>query len=151
MNEELQKALAELFNSVLSAKDFMIGELPEYITQLLMWKAVESFVVMLIGVSFIAASVALIFYSNRIRTARINSAKNDKKNGKDWCFFSQEKYCTSLTYDFVMATGGPSAVCSAFVSVVLFVTGISSINLVWLQIAIAPKVWLVEYAAQLIK
>jgi len=57
MNEELQKAITELFNSAIQAKDFLVGELPDYINQLLMWKAVASGISMTAFFAFCAAFV----------------------------------------------------------------------------------------------
>lgn len=42
MEKELQSALIEILNAAVSAKDFLVAEIPEVAHQLLVWKTVES-------------------------------------------------------------------------------------------------------------
>ena len=119
MNDELQKAIAEILNSAISAKDFIVGQLPEYLEQLLMWHAIYNFVFFLLGASL----AALVCYAE-VRLYR-------------WIKSDKEKY------DFFFGT--------VIISVGLFVVAIKMINLEWLMIIVAPKAWLAEYAAALVR
>lgn len=119
MNEELQKAITELFNSAIQAKDFLVGELPDYINQLLMWKAVSSGISMLV---FVIACIGLVVANKKI----IQHMKESD--------------------DFGMLP--PTLMVEAMIVMVL---GIGLFRLDWLKIWIAPKVYLVEYAATLVK
>ena len=55
MNGQLQTALAELITSTLQAKEFIVGELPEVVRQLLMWNCVYYFIALVAGVLTLAA------------------------------------------------------------------------------------------------
>lgn len=124
MNEELQKAITELFQSAISAKDFLVGELPEYINQLLMWHAIYSGFWFLIGVLFCCAWA----YANYI----------------------QVKWLTNGGYKKLTQDGSnPVLILNLLQAFIIFIPPIM-MDLEWLQILVAPKVWLVEYAAKLI-
>lgn len=130
MNEELQKVLAELFNSVINAKDFLVAELPDYISQLLVWHMLHSLLLtMLSTATFVLMLLAPYFIQRSYR------------NRGFWYIF----------------VGGDSDNLIP-IGVVWFFSFSGSFlifrrwsNLDWLQIMVAPKVWLVEYAASLIK
>ena len=123
MNEELQTAVTEIINSAISAKDFLVGQLPEYVAQLLMWHALYSLVWFLIGVLL----AGLTCYVD-VRLYRY--IKSDVLNS--WERFD----AYALT---------------ALGSAVLMGIALSMMNITWLKIWIAPKVWLVEYAANLVR
>jgi len=125
MNEELQKAITELFNSALTAKDFLVGELPDYINQLLMWRAVYNGFWFVLGVAFCVAWG----YANYIHIKWL----------KGGGFKKLEK------------SGDVGALSMHLIQIFLFIPAFAMINLEWLQIWIAPKVWLAEYAASLVK
>ena len=119
---KLDGAVASLIDKVLAGVDtgvgFMEAQLPEYVTQLLMWHGVRSGVLTLIA--------TVIFISWAIVSIRLWKA--DK---------SMDEFATFG----VVVLGG---MCVTVASLMMF-------NLAWLQIWIAPKVWLVEYAASLVK
>ena len=125
MNENLQLALTEILNKTISGIDtsveFMQAELPDVISQLLTWYAVYNGSLALLAIFIIAA---LCF--GWIKIIRI-SKQDDSAIDVD---------------EFMVA---------AIISVILFVTAIILFNLEWLQILIAPKIWLIEYAATLVK
>lgn len=164
MNEELQIALAEMFNSVIDAKDFLVGELPEYIEQLLMWNIVLSLI------WFVAGAATMIFFAKKAyffhatvddECEKIKqeqaSARASYENGESWCFYSGRRSITSCAYDKIMRKSADDK--SELIVAMTIVYGIFSFvglcvfacNFDWLQIMIAPKVWLVEYAASLAK
>ena len=116
MNENLNNALVELINSALVAKDFVLGELPEVINQLLLWKAVENGVM---AVMFIIPAFLLF------KTAKY--------------YWKTEKYDKEIP---TLLFG-----CLGLIPTIGVVVSILTV----LQIWIAPKVYLIEYAAQLAK
>lgn len=119
MNEELQKALAEILNSAIDAKDFLLSEMPDVINQLLWWHGVKSGLLCLFG-----AVILLMVYNISMRIH--NKIKN--------------KYWDETVYLAVAFIGGLVSVIATF----------ELINLDWLQILIAPKLYLIEYAAKLV-
>ena len=118
MTEELQGALTEILKGVLSAKDFMLAELPEVIQQLLLWKATLSII------WFIAAVAVLICLISQVK--------------KFWAVLLKEGCGAEVFIIFYLML----PVGAFFIAIA---------NLTWLQIWIAPKVYLIEYAASLAK
>ena len=125
MNEELQKALGELLNKandgIDAASGFLAAELPDVIQQLLMWHGASNLLYCIIGV------VALIFTIK----LDISLYKKVKENGDS----------DALVIGYFML--------GSIVRVILYLIIFNYINITWLQIWIAPKVWLLEYAAKL--
>lgn len=120
MNETLQQALTKLIekalNGIDSAGDFMAGQIPDVVHQLLIWKACSSALVMILGI-FILFAPPLLFK-------------------KYW-----DAICRSDAEPFVMVL-----VATVPTGFFMFVY-----NFDWLQIIIAPKLYLLEYAASLVK
>ena len=125
MNEQLQEALAKLLsnanNSIDTAGEFLASELPDVIQQLLMWYGVYNAVICMIGVILLPMMVYVDFrVGNKIKEFGINS---------DAFVIG---YCTAGT-----------------IVRLLYLFPISMLNLTWLQIWLAPKVWVLEYASKL--
>ena len=132
MNENLQLAVTDLINTALSsaktAAEFITAEMPDVVQQLLLWHGVRSFILFLMGV---AAAVALVLHWRwTIRTFPRN--KDNRVDILDDAGFFK------MIGLFLTTVG-----CAVFSCVML--------NMTWLQILIAPKVWLIEYAAWLVK
>tara|TARA_R110000772_G_scaffold61076_1_gene137672 strand:+ start:548 stop:946 length:399 start_codon:yes stop_codon:yes gene_type:complete len=130
--ENLDEALALLITKALEGVDTSVGflqaELPDVVTQLLMWHGVRSGVVAVLGLGLFIATWYWVF--------RL-FAKIEKQDDGEWnrdlppkvvikalVFVSVGVLGTTLSFDFI--------------------------NLTWLQIWIAPKVWLLEYAARMV-
>ena len=120
MHEHLSKAVADLILTTIStadeAKIFILSEMPEVVSQLLLWGALQS---LLIFCAFLIplAAVLYVFY----RAYKDSTLPNKK-----------------------MTEG--TIVC--LIVCALFAIGFSSLalsNLEWLQILVAPKVYLLEY------
>lgn len=130
MNDELQKALAAILTKTTQAAEagvsFLSQQLPEVIQQLLIWKAVES------GLCFVAL-LAIVIFAIVVCSRTWKKIKNFKpKNSYDDCYG---------LYMVVIVSG-----------MMGFGVGLVSLkSLDWLQILIAPKVYLIEYAASLAK
>lgn len=128
MNEQLQNALAEILgktlNGIDAASSFVVAELPDVIQQLLVWYAVKSFIFTIVGVLM----WSLPFISYR----KLNEwHKKDKVFDKD--LFIDVGFPVALIFSAVFC-----------MSWFLF-------DLDWLQIILTPKIWLIEYASELVK
>jgi len=142
MNEELQKALGELLskanNGIDAAGDFLAVELPDVIQQLLMWHGMYSFIMFIVG--FLLLTTMPITLKSCLRVK--DRAKSDYDNGEPWTRYdSSGTSTTSHLYDFIF-------IIYALLPIQIII-GLQCINLEWLQIYLAPKVWLLEYAAKL--
>lgn len=130
MNEELQGALTELINKSMNGVDaatgFLAAEIPDVVAQLLMWHGVYNLLSMIFGI--FTTVVLLTAWFKKIMPILAEKEENATGDG-------------NATYLL-----GSLAVCA-----VSFVIAYESINMTWLQIWIAPKVWLLEYAASLAK
>lgn len=140
MNEQLQGAVAQILERAISGIDssveFMQSELPDVIEQLLLWYAVKGVIYAFVGVLFL---IPMILFINAY-------LKQDIKGAKE----------SSFWVDYWPSSGnalGMWASCVGFVCffMALFgsITAFISISTP-LQIWIAPKIWLMEYAAKLV-
>jgi len=128
MNEQLQSALADILgktlNGIDAASSFVVAELPDVIQQLLFWYAVKSFIFTVAGVLM----WSLPFISYR----KLNEwHKKDKV----------------LDKDLFIDVGFPVAL----IFVAVFCMSWFLFDLDWLQILIAPKIWIIEYVSELVK
>lgn len=121
MDEKLQSALAELINLTIQGKDFVIDQAPDVINQLLAWEFTISLIGFVFGVVTTIGSLVLIKVA----------IKSCKEGG--------------LLYDNNMEGASCLTVIPVFIGIMLI-----SFNLTWVQILIAPKVFLLEYASQII-
>ena len=126
MNEQLQLALADILNKTVTvaenASSFVIAELPDVITQLLTWYAVKSLITLSLMLILAIAWLVLDFKAF--------------------------KFCIKVSIDAVV--GGWLLLGSLIrVPLILFIS--SNTNLDFLQIWLAPKIWLIEYSANLVK
>lgn len=138
-NEALQNALASILQRSITAVDagvaFLSAEIPDVIQQLLMWHAVSSFIVF-----FLSLLVWLI--SMRMFWPNITQGKEIKESGG--------KYIETWTHNKYGELENPLPyLFPAFAS--LTCGAVASSNVAWLQIWIAPKIFLIEYAASLVK
>ncbi|QGT52243.1 TMhelix containing protein [Vibrio phage MZH0603] len=141
MNEQLQQALAELLNKTLNGIDagaaLLQAELPEVIQQLLLWYAVKGVVHFVFGL-FIICLFCFIVYK------AVTSKPKDGSSNIFWpkCSFSKD---VEFNFGWVCVFG--------FSAPFIFVSGLYNMADIMdsLQILVAPKVWLIEYAATLAK
>lgn len=130
MEKQLEIALSELIQKTLqgvdTAKDFLTAEIPDVVKQLLMWHGTFQFIEFLISIVLFIIGVVMA------RNLLIN--KDEIKWGEyDWTI--------QMTNGLVKAS-----VSCVFIFISLFL-----LNFTWLQIWIAPKVWLIEYMKNLVK
>jgi hypothetical protein len=150
MNEQLQKALIDLIgkasNGIDASVSFLSAEIPDVIHQLLLWYAARSAIEFFVGVIIISFGVKI--FNMKIGVSK-DSAKKDYEDGKLWTRYCGSAKITSTEYDAIMMMPDywKAKVFGVFVSMI----GAIWVNIDWLQIWIAPKIWLIEYASQLAK
>jgi hypothetical protein len=151
MNEQLQQALAALLNKTVAGVEagtaFLQAEIPEVIQQLLMWKAVSSMLIFaLTAMAFIFCIVKLkpwvatFVEYHRGSTLYYNNSGALEAEGRA---IMREK-AGSLPF----CVGWAIAV---FISGLIFLLDGLAAGGAALQIWIAPKIYLIEYAASLAK
>ena len=132
MDDKLQEALGELLNKANNGIDtagaFLSEEIPEVVSQLLLWHGVYNLIQFIVGVILLTIGITL---SSKI-------AFNIPTKGH-W----SHNHCDND----ISATGFISLLGALF----SLIGGLIYINFIWLQIYLAPKVWLLEYAASLAK
>ena len=131
MDEQLRYAMAELINLLTKGAEGLYAfgqeQVPEVLTQLLMWKGVSSGLLCLLFFSLFCSSLYLIW--------RVKNSKPESM----WRGRHGDLYEGSIAV----------FVCAPIAAAVFF--GVTLANHDWLQILIAPKLYLLEYAAQLVK
>lgn len=150
MNEQLQNALIDIIGKVNSGIDasvsFLSAEIPDVLHQLLMWYAVKSAIECIVGLVIIAVGFKIF----RIKFGKSKeSARDDYESGKKWTRYCGLDRVTSTEYDMIMMM--PDYWKAKAAGVAVFMIGLLWINIDWLKIWIAPKIWLIEYASHLTK
>jgi hypothetical protein len=131
MNEQLQQALAEIIVSAMetaeAAKEFVLEELPDVVQQLLAWKMMESLIYFVVGLLFLGCvgTYWAVVLKNWGRWVTAHGNTGDRA-------FNLAFFGGLASIPFLLAFG-------------------HFINLHWLQIMVAPKVYLIEYVAELTK
>tara|TARA_B100001105_G_scaffold186434_1_gene151052 strand:+ start:10155 stop:10610 length:456 start_codon:yes stop_codon:yes gene_type:complete len=136
----LDQAVAELINKAVSgvdtASEFLVEQTPDVLQQLMLWYGVSSAVKGVIGV------VGFLIFTNVVITVyRALQSQNPS------CKFF-ERYEDGTIEDL----NAKSVSCMAL-GLVGLITGFCLIEnfMEFLKIVIAPKIWLIEYAADLAK
>lgn len=142
MNEQLQQALAAILNKTMTGVDagvsFLSAEIPDAIHQLLMWKMIESMLFFVLGI--IVICLTMVFIRSQYRRA---VEKTDS--------YGSSYYVPTMVFDN-RGDVSPGCIIFAVIATVGMLTGGALISgLSWLQILIAPKIYLIEYAASLAK
>ena len=127
-----EEALARFINGTLDAADkvgqFAVAELPQFITEALHWYFAYNLILFIVGV--VAAIILLVLDYKLFKVA--------KK-------FSDEQ-------EDLFAVGFVWGLMGTIFRFIAWGAGVGNlINLQWLKIWIAPKLWLIEYAARLLK
>ena len=137
MNEQLQNAVSNLITQSISAfqqgATFLNEQIPDVIHQLLLWKAIESFLYFfIVG---IIGTIVFIYLNYKQYKFWMNPDKTGWNEGEP-----------RITGD-----GGPLVMLNTLQIVILIFLYNAITNLDWLQIWIAPKLYLIEYAKTFIK
>lgn len=148
MNEQLQSALAKIIEKAVAGMDssiaFMQAETPEIVEQLLAWYAVKGLMLSFLGTIMISVGIFVAIKA-------MKSKPEVSDNFKDTFLWTRGRY--QWNKDEAIANEGAAMLIATFVSLSIFF-GILFLcfNLMEpIQILIAPKVWLIEYASTLVK
>jgi len=120
------EALRAIIDNATLAKEFIPAELPDVVQQLLHWEAVISGIHCAIGTCFLLIPVVLVCWQYKNRVKHMEWLENEP--GWDTGF-----YFANLANVFPI------------------VIGMIWWDFTWLKIWMAPKVYLLEYAASLVK
>ena len=130
MNDQLQKVLADIITRVTSGADAAIQfgkeQIPEVLKQLLIWNFTFSFLIWFSAAAIIVGYI--IWMLTKFR----------------WWFKNQRSTTTELDAAITTVT----LIWGIITFIMIFVFWC---NLDWLKIWVAPKLYLLEYAASLIK
>lgn len=131
MNEQLQQELLKIVTNIndgaTSVWGFITDQTPDVIQQLMLWHGVESFLWFLLCC---LSSIILLFTAKKIKKWSDNYIKEEKPYDPSgyYCMWISVLILGALVFIFNLKT-----------------------NIVWLQIWIAPKVWLLEYITAMVK
>lgn len=149
MNEQANKVLAELLQKASSGIDaavsFSQAQIPDVIHQLLVWNFIHSLIWTVIAL----ASIPLVVWFVRIQCKK-QEIGTIGREGYSW-EKGNPRYATTLIWDY---KGELNLTIIPFSAVLfgwaLFVFSTIA-NPTWLKIWLAPKLYLIEYAASLMK
>jgi hypothetical protein len=134
LKQAVAQVLTQATKTVGDAKDFVLAQLPDVVRQLLAWKFACSLIENLVWVGLLIVSSIILR-----RSFKDNVWKDDG----------------SVRYDVHPQHGWPRFVLGVFSAAATVVSTIGTMielcNPTWLQIWIAPKVYLIEYAKDFIK
>ncbi|ECC9432863.1 hypothetical protein DPS36_20390 [Salmonella enterica subsp. enterica] len=149
MNEQANKILVELLqkasNGIDAAVSFSQAQIPEVIHQLLVWNMVHSLIMTLIAIS----TIPLVFWFVKRQCRKVEVGKFENE-GYSWDR-GNPKYSPTMVWD---SKGELSFLIVPGAAVLLFwgLWVIAAVTkMTWLKILLAPKLYLIEYAATLIK
>lgn len=140
MNEQANEALANLLqlavDGVEGAVEFSKAQIPDVVEQLLMWHMLESLIVTFTPLIFVIifGSVSL-WCCNNLDNFHEKAKKIDPNHSPEKDMIPVEFVCLG------------AMVCTAASTLVFLL----SMNTTWLKILVAPKLYLLEYAAELVK
>ena len=149
MNEQANKILVELLqkaaNGIDAAVSFSQAQIPDVIHQLLVWNMVHSLIMTLIAIS----TIPLVFWFVKRQCRKVEVGKFGNE-GYSWDR-GNPKYSPTMVWDrkgeiSFLIVPGVAVLCVWGLWVIAVVT-----KMTWLKIWLAPKLYLLEYAASLIK
>ena len=135
LNEYLLRLLDQIDTGIVTTADFLSAEIPLYIQELLLWYGVKSAIMSATALIVIIATIITV-YKHSGKGEFIDSAKYYRKE--------------TLTHNKHGDVDG-HAVLTFVCCVSITIFCVSIMNLDWLQIWIAPRVWLLEYASSMVK
>lgn len=139
MSEQTDKVVAEILTKAMEAAQatgaFVVEQAPDVVQQLLLFHTVKAWSVVGLGVLFCAGVLPIY----KLALERVN--KDLENNPRD--YFGSRRTITDCNAFWI---GVGTAGTSSFIGVMMFFTNIFEA----LKITLAPKVWLLEYAARLV-
>ena len=132
-----ESVAGDITNATGTALDFLAAEIPDVIQQLLVWHAIKSFIGFFLGVLLLAAPW-FVYWKWGGRGEPI-----EPKNG-------ETRYKETLTHGFYGRVNEEAVALFALFGGTATFAGLALSNLEWLQILVAPKLYLLEYARVLV-
>ena len=130
----LEQALADIITKAIEGIDtatgFLIEQAPDVVQQALTWYMVSSLLESILGIFLLVITVAILASPFKLKPL--------KKWGEAIGNIECDPLLTYLLIGFPISIGG-------------IILAFNYINLTWLKIWIAPKLWLIEYAGSLVK
>lgn len=147
MNEQLQKVLADIIAKVTSGADAVVEfskqQLPEVLQQLLIWHFISNLLSFIIPLVLLTLCLTIsIKFWRRV-------PKQESRDNDDRCPWIADEYrdkAHKLYFKYWL-----SGYVLPAVSFILGLITLFNSNIIWLKIVLAPKLYLLEYAASLIK
>lgn len=151
MNEQLQQALASILGKTMQGVEagvsFLSTEIPDVIHQLLVWKMAQSSVYLslyiiaaVVGIFLICKSYKTVFEYQRGSNLYYGNRGELEEEGRRL----MAEYGSKMPFSMIGCAAG-------FMSIIfLLVGGVAEMSTV-IQIWLAPKIYLIEYAASLAK
>lgn len=159
MNEQLQQALAAIITKALesaeAAQEFVLAEMPDVIRQLLVWHFTKGLIVLIacLSVAVILAYISRKAYvrmgARELTEAEVKERDRLIATGYDRRSSFEDRRLSQLNGAFREIT----FFVAFFSGVAAIIVALSAIlnSLYLLQIWLAPKVYLIEYAADLVR
>ncbi len=150
MNEQANKILVELLqkaaNGIDAAVSFSQAQIPDVVHQLLVWRFTQSLAMFIVALATIPAVLWII----RKQLKKVQVGKYGPGEGYSWDE-GKPKYAVTMVWD----KDGDISPFSVILCTILAFYGtwlyVTLFSLAWLKIWLAPKLYLLEYAASLIK
>ncbi len=134
-----ESVAGDITNATGTALDFLATEIPDVIQQLLVWHAVESFIWFFLGV-LLLASPWFVYW------------KWGGRGEPSESYYGEARYVETLTHNRLGEVDwdgmGALVLGGAVATTAGLLTTMSSLE--WLQILVAPKLYLLEYARVLV-
>lgn len=146
MNEQLKIELAKLVGMLNEGAEkvaeFGAEQIPIVLQQLLLWHWIASFLAFLFGLVLTVVPILMRNVFNR----NLKFASDAKRNGDDWAIFNGCKTISSFRHDLMVFSNAYLPWFSAASGVIIALS-----NFDWLKIWLAPNLYLLEYAAGIVK
>ncbi len=122
--------------------DFAVEHVPDVVQQLLTWHFVESFLFFTLGLLLVTSAVVIPTNIYKWANKKKPEKKEDVQFPWEWRSYEPKP---EVCPEVIIPCGFYSPIAAFFGVVVLLH------NLTWLKIWVAPKLYLLEYAASLVK
>ncbi len=137
MEKQLMEILAALMQNAAAAKDFMLSNVPDVVQQAMTWYFVQSLGMCVAGIVML---VVVCFFD--VQLGRVIAKKVREESG-----YAKSVHAL-LDEDFF----APYVFLGSLLRLPVYGVILSlAVEFEWLKIWIAPKLWLVEKAAELLK
>lgn len=144
LDEALAHMITKAATGLEEAGEFLVDEVPEVIYQLLLWKTTTITVWVVLGILAVALGVYLLWlWVTKVRY-NIELAEQGGNYSKLWVVPYRNGYAPTDSMSVISLTASTSLIA---IGLAIFFGNISEMLLLYL----APKVWLLEYGAQLVK